>query len=174
MTIHVLPIYKNIVFQVLFIAEGLMFLILSNQFTTQQIYIYQTLRILRLISISIDCIATFFDFEILPKVRLAQLSCLGDFFCRWSVLSVKFLYQNKALCIFQLPVKCVLCLSLYNIKPFYVPATNLNCGGHFSCFYFGYRWRVVYRSFLLKKVILVIHGILIIYKKQKNLGINNM
>ena len=62
MTIHVLPIYKNSVFQVLFIAEGLMFLILSNQFTTQQIYIYQTLRILRLISISIDCIATFFDF----------------------------------------------------------------------------------------------------------------
>ena len=40
----------------------------------------QTLRILRLISISTNCIATFHDLEILPKVRLAQLSCLGDFF----------------------------------------------------------------------------------------------
>ena len=71
MTIHVLPIYKNSVFRVFFIAEGLMFLILSYQFTTQQIYIYQTLRILRLISISTDCIATFLDLEILPKERLA-------------------------------------------------------------------------------------------------------
>ena len=40
----------------------------------------QTLRILRLISISTDCIATYLDLEILPKVRLARLSCLGDFF----------------------------------------------------------------------------------------------
>ena len=80
MTIHVLPIYKNSVFRDLFIAEGWMFLILSYQFTTQQIYINQTLRILRLISISTNCIATFHDLEILPKVRLAQLSCLGDFF----------------------------------------------------------------------------------------------
>ena len=36
--------------------------------------------ILRLISISTDCIATFLDLEILPNVKLAQLSCLGDFF----------------------------------------------------------------------------------------------
>ena len=57
-----------------------MFLILSYQFTTQQIYVNQTLRILRLISIFTNCIATFHDLEILPKVRLAQLSCLGDFF----------------------------------------------------------------------------------------------
>ena len=57
-----------------------MFLILSYQFTTLQIYIYQTLRILRLISISTDYIATCLDLEILSKVKLAQLSCLGDFF----------------------------------------------------------------------------------------------
>ena len=57
-----------------------MFLILSYQFTTQQIYVNQTLRIMRLISISTDYIATFLDLEILPKVRLAQLSYLGDFF----------------------------------------------------------------------------------------------
>ena len=57
-----------------------MFLILKDQFTTQQIYIYQTLRILRLISISTYRIATFLDLEILPMVRLAKLSCLGDFF----------------------------------------------------------------------------------------------
>ena len=57
-----------------------MFLILSYQFTTQQIYVNQTLCILRLISISTDWIDTFLDLEILPKVRLAQLSCLGDFF----------------------------------------------------------------------------------------------
>ena len=59
-----------------------MFLIVSYQFTSQQIYVNQSLRILRLISISTDCIATYLDLEILLKVRLAQLSCLGDFFCR--------------------------------------------------------------------------------------------
>ena len=116
-----------------------MFLILCYQFTTQQIYIYQTLRILRLISSSTDCIATFLDLEILPMVILAKLSCLGDFFVGDQCCLSYFLYQNKALYIFQLPVICVVCLILYNIKPFYVPATNLNCGGNFSSFCFGYR-----------------------------------
>ena len=66
-------------------------------------------------------------------------------FCQMGVLNSCFQNpsessdQNKALCIFRLPVICVVCLILYNIKPFYVPATNLNCGGHFSSFCFGYR-----------------------------------
>ena len=33
-----------------------------------------------------------------------------------------FLYRNKALCICQLPLICVVCLILNNVKPLYVPA----------------------------------------------------